>query len=212
MKTETLIEQLAKDLEPVRRGAIERALGWALLGGVVFSLAFLMAWLGLRPMDVALTAGSFWMKALYTLTLAGSGWLMTRRVARPGGRLGRTPYITGAVFGGLVLAGGAQVALAEPATHAALLLGDSWSVCPLRIVVLSTPILVGLMLTMRTLAPTRRMLAGATAGLLAGGLGASLYGLHCPETSAAFVAVWYSLGIAVTALLGALAGPRLLRW
>jgi hypothetical protein len=43
-------------------------------------------------------------------------------------------------------------------------------------------------------------------------LGASGYALACPEASPAFVAVWYSLGVLLTGLLGAALGPRLLRW
>jgi hypothetical protein len=65
---------------------------------------------------------------------------------------------------------------------------------------------------LRQLAPTRLRLAGAGAGLLAGALGATVYGLHCPETGAAFVATWYSLGVATWAAIGAALGPRLLRW
>jgi hypothetical protein len=36
--------------------------------------------------------------------------------------------------------------------------------------------------------------------------------LSCTEESAAFVAVWYSLGIALCGLLGGALGGRLLRW
>jgi len=38
------------------------------------------------------------------------------------------------------------------------------------------------------------------------------YALVCRELSASFVAVWYSVGIGLAALLGALLGPRALRW
>ena len=62
------------------------------------------------------------------------------------------------------------------------------------------------------LAPTRLTLAGALAGLFAGGMGAFVYAFHCPETAAPFVALWYSAGILLTTALGALLGPRLLRW
>jgi hypothetical protein len=65
---------------------------------------------------------------------------------------------------------------------------------------------------LRQLAPTRLTLAGALAGLFAGGAGAFVYAFHCPETAAPFVALWYSAGILLTAGLGALLGPRLLRW
>jgi hypothetical protein len=50
------------------------------------------------------------------------------------------------------------------------------------------------------------------AGLLAGGMGAALYAMHCPDDSPLFVATWYGLAIAVVATLGAVLGSRVLRW
>jgi hypothetical protein len=38
------------------------------------------------------------------------------------------------------------------------------------------------------------------------------YALACPEVSLTFVAIWYSLGIALAGVLGAFLGPRVLRW
>ena len=52
----------------------------------------------------------------------------------------------------------------------------------------------------------------AAAGLAAGAFAATVYCMHCPEVSAIFVLTWYSLGILLAASLGALLGPRLLRW
>jgi hypothetical protein len=68
------------------------------------------------------------------------------------------------------------------------------------------------MLALRSLAPTRLRLAGTAAGLAAGAVGASVYQLHCPELAAPFLGTWYVLGILAPAALGALIGPRLLRW
>ena len=55
-------------------------------------------------------------------------------------------------------------------------------------------------------------MAGAAAGLLAGAVAALVYGLYCEESSAAFVATWYTLGIGACACFGALVGPKVLRW
>ena len=54
--------------------------------------------------------------------------------------------------------------------------------------------------------------AGASAGLLCGGVAAMAYGLSCTETAPVFVATWYSLGMALPAVLGGLLGPWVLRW
>jgi len=64
----------------------------------------------------------------------------------------------------------------------------------------------------RGLAPTRLRLAGAAAGLLSGAVGALVYCLHCPELEAPFLGFWYLLGMLIPTAVGALLGPRLLRW
>jgi hypothetical protein len=69
-----------------------------------------------------------------------------------------------------------------------------------------------MLVALRRGAPLRPGIAGAVAGLCAGGLGAALYATHCIDDSPLFVAVWYSLAIAVVSLVGAVAGSRMLRW
>jgi hypothetical protein len=76
----------------------------------------------------------------------------------------------------------------------------------------ATPALAAALWAVRGLAPTRPRAAGFAAGLLAGSVGACGYALSCPEVSPAFVAVWYTLGIALTGALGAALGTRVLRW
>jgi hypothetical protein len=65
---------------------------------------------------------------------------------------------------------------------------------------------------MRHGAPTRPALAGAVAGLLAGGLGAALYAAHCTDDSPLFVATWYTIAIAGVTIVGSLLGRYFLRW
>jgi hypothetical protein len=84
--------------------------------------------------------------------------------------------------------------------------------CPWSVFLLSLPALAATLALLRQRAPTRLRAAGAAAGLFAGALGAAGYALSCTEESAAFVAVWYTLGIVLSTALGALLGPRVLRW
>ena len=212
MKTEDLIAQLSTGLQAARPGAARRRLALAAGLGAVISLAILLAWLGVQPLGQAMAGGAFWMKAGYTLALGVGGWIATRRLARPDGRLGLAAFAAPAAFALLAVAGVAQLATADSGQHLRLLLGRSWTLCPWLILALSTPVLLTLLIAMRRLAPTRLAMSGAALGLLAGGLGATVYGLHCPETSAAFVTLWYSLGIGLSAALGAVVAPRLLRW
>jgi hypothetical protein len=65
---------------------------------------------------------------------------------------------------------------------------------------------------LRAGAPRSATLAGAAAGLVAGGVGATLYATHCVDDSPLFVALWYTAGVALVTLAGAILGRWLLRW
>jgi hypothetical protein len=190
-----------------------RALLLASLAGALAALIILALWLGFQPLSAAVRARWFWMKAGYALALAVAGYLMLTPLARPGARIGRA----GGMVAGVTLVMMASMAIwrlvdAPPGAAMGLWLGQSWMVCPWRILALAIPVFIGLILGLRRLAPTQLRLAGAAAGLLAGAVAALVYGLYCEESSAAFVATWYTLGVTACALFGALVGPNALRW
>lgn len=213
MKTDDLIESLVADLAPVRPGAVRLGIAATAAAGGAVALALVLVWLGLRP-DLAEAAGGmmFWMKAGYAVVLAAAGFWCAERLARPAGspRPGLTLAIAALAF--VLLLGLGRMAMAPPADRMAMWLGGSWSRCPIYILTLSAPTLVLALLAVRRFAPTRLRMAGAAAGLFAGGVAAAIYGLHCTETSMAFLATWYSLGMALSAAVGAVVGPWALRW
>jgi hypothetical protein len=43
-------------------------------------------------------------------------------------------------------------------------------------------------------------------------IGAAAYAFHCPDDSLPFIALWYGASIAFCAGIGAVLGPRVLRW
>jgi hypothetical protein len=43
-------------------------------------------------------------------------------------------------------------------------------------------------------------------------LAATVYGLHCGESTMVFVGTWYTLGVLGTGVLGAVIGKWALRW
>lgn len=213
MKTEDLIDSLAADLTPVSpRAAAGRIAAAALIGGGV-ALLLVMLWLGLRPdWPQAVGRMMFWMKAGYALVLAGAGFWCAERLARPAGSA-RGGLILSLAALTIVAAIGMTRLMAVPADERMTeWLGGSWMRCPGNILALSIPTLALALLAMRRLAPTRLALAGAGAGLFAGGVAAAAYGLHCPETAPIFLATWYSLGVALSTAAGALVGPVALRW
>ncbi len=101
---------------------------------------------------------------------------------------------------------------ADPARRGEMMLGETWATCPTNIAMLSAPVFVASLWALRDWAPTRLRLAGAAAGLAAGATGAAVYTLHCPELAAPFLGIWYALGMLIPTALGALIGPRVLRW
>jgi hypothetical protein len=213
MKTDELIAALAANAAPVAPGALRRRLALALLVATAAATALVLVWLGMRPdIHFAMRKAAFWIKAGYTLALAACGFSLTLRMGRPGARPGPALAIAPVVFGALAVLAAGELLSAPAGLRIDELMGDSWRVCPFLIVAIAAPVFAAAIWTLRGMAPTRLRLAGASAGLLAGGVGATVYGLHCQEMSAAFVVTWYSLGVAACVAIGALLGPRLLRW
>ena len=213
MKTDELIGLLARDAAPVKSGALPRRLSALAVAGAVVALVIMVPWIGFRSdFPAALADPTFWMKMAYTIGLAAAGFLLAERLSRPGAtsRLGWT--LAAACAAAITALAFMQLVAMPPAEMPAAIMGGSWDSCPWLIFVLALPGLAAILWTMRRFAPTRAALAGAAAGLLAGGVSATVYCLHCDENAAPFVAVWYSLGIAATALTGAIVGSRVLRW
>jgi hypothetical protein len=212
MRTSDLIEILAHDVRPTPPGAVNRKLLMALVAGGLVTFAIVALWLRCQPLLAAAQQPWFWMKAAYTGLLTVAAAVIVRRLSVPGSRIGAAPLAAALVILVMLALGVGQILSAAQAGRLALWLGHTWKVCSPLILVLAIPIYACLIAAIRRLAPTRPALTGAAAGFAAGALAATLYGLHCPEQAAAFVATWYTLGIGAATALGAIAGGRLLRW
>ncbi len=89
-----------------------------------------------------------------------------------------------------------------------MIVGDEWLECLVFIPVIAIlPFAVSIW-AVRKAAPTNLVRAGAFAGLVAGGVSAMAYALHCTDDSLPFVAVWYG-GTIGCVPGGAALGPRL---
>jgi hypothetical protein len=212
MKTDDLIAALTHELEPARKALVARRLMPALAAGLILCAAAMLMMLGARPdLHAAMRLHAFWMKFFYTLSLAVLGLALVMRQARAGANSRGVLFALAAPVAALMVL--ASMELSVPgADTAALVMGRTWMICPWLIASLSVPILALMLAALRQLAPTRLALAGAAAGLVAGAGAATIYGFHCTEMAAPFILIWYTLGIAVAAGLGALLGPSFLRW
>jgi hypothetical protein len=133
-------------------------------------------------------------------------------LSRPGVAAGRGVWGIAASLAGMAVLATWQVLQVDAGAGMQLMLGESWQTCSASIAALSLPLLAALLWMLRGMAPTRPALAGASAGLMAGGLAGLVYSLHCPETAYAFLAVWYVASMGFMVGLGALLGIRMLRW
>jgi hypothetical protein len=211
MKTEALIDFLARGAGAAPRAVAARRLFPAAAVGVTLSILLVMVLMGPVPAAMFSTPAP-WIKLSYATLLAiASGW-MAARLGRPVSRLGVPSLATLAVATAMT-AMGVIAWLATPVeARPAAVMGHSWLTCPWNVLGLSLPALATALWALRGLAPTRPRRAGLAAGLFAGALGAAGYALGCREESTVFVALWYSAGIAASGLIGALIGPRVLRW
>lgn len=213
MKTDDLIAMLATGVAPVDPHLVAKRFATGLLLGGAGAFALMLMGYGIRPdLAQAAQAPMLWVKLGFAFVIAVSSLVLTERLARPGVRPGRAwvgvalPWAAISFMGLVVLMG------APPQERLGLVLGRTWLSCALSISLIASPVFVGLVWALRGLAPTRLGLAGACAGLLAAAVGALVYALHCPEVEAPFLAVWYVLGLLIPTVVGALIGPKLLRW
>ena len=213
MKTDDLIVMLASEAGPVESRVWQRRYALALGAGIIAAALLLVVMLNVRP-DIAEVAmrPSFWAKLAFPGALAIGALVAAIRLSRPGVALGRVSSMLVAPVLVVWLLAAVQLARAEPGGRSVLIWGETWASCPLYVALLSVPTFIALLWVMKTLAPTRLALAGASAGLLAGAVGAVAYALYCPETGVAFLGIWYLVGMLIPTALGAVLGPRLLRW
>jgi hypothetical protein len=211
MKTDDLIGMLARQAGAAPRHAVARTLAPAVLAGAVASLGLVLALKTPVPAAFWLTLAP-WIKLFYGAALSAAALWWVGRSARPGAvqRPARTAVLT-------VLAAMSSLAVASwigtpaPARLAALVGSDPLG-CIRNVALSALPVAAALGIALRRLAPTQLRSAGAAAGLAAGAIGSAIYSLTCTETGIPFTAVWYTAGMVVVAGLGALLGPRVLRW
>jgi hypothetical protein len=212
MKTDHLIRSLTQDLAtpPPRIGA---RLALALLVGFGLAAALFFALLGPRP-DIAeaIRWPRFDFKFVVTLSLAAASLFLVLRLARPATELRAASFAMRIVLLILLTGVGIELMTLPSVWWQTVATGKNATICLRAIPALAVPLLIGVLFALRSGAPTRPALAGAAAGLLAGGLAATLYAAHCTDDSPLFVAIWYSLAIGIVTAAGAIAGRLVLRW
>ena len=214
MNTQQLIHTLASDLQ-TGAGPRRARLRWPRLAALtgLASLASLAAILLLLAPSPHLSHGpgaTIVFSVLAGAALAAGAFWATLKLSYPEGRLGLWWLFL--PLGILLFGLGLEMSDTPSSSWMVRLWGDSPGACFLCVTALSLPILAAALVALRDGAPTHPRLCGAMAGLLAGGIAAALYTLHCPENSLLFVASWHVPAVLTVTFFGALAAGRWLRW
>jgi hypothetical protein len=211
MRTDDLISTLVAEARPVSPAGPRLAA--ALGGGGMTALLIMTAFLG-APLQAVPNTGTtaFAMKLGFTVAVAIISATACLAAGRPGDRpTRRLAYLAVPL---LVVASVAAYELVRTPVvgREALLFGSTYTTCIAAVAGTSLPVLVLTTWVFRALAPTRLALAGFLIGLSSGSAAAVAYALFCPETTASFLLAAYVPAMLVPAVIGALIGPRVLRW
>jgi hypothetical protein len=214
MRTDELIKTLVADYAArPRPRPIGHGLVMAIIGGLAISAALFSITLGLRP-DIVSALGTwrFDMKLADNLVLVIVTTWVVLRLSRPT----TTPpsAMRALVVPAFLLSAAVMYELVTVPASAWLprAMGMNGFVCLANIILLSILPFSAVVYALRQGAPMSPAVAGAAAGLLAGALGATVFAMHCMDDSPLFVAIWYTLGTGLMAMVGLLVGQYVLRW
>jgi hypothetical protein len=213
MKTDDLVALLSASLEPVDRGWAVRTLGVALGAGSILALGITIVGLGVRPDLMTARALIFVViKLFFAVGIVSLALVYLTRLTRPGAQRKTSSFLIAMPF--LVIVGLAAISLGlAPSSHwDRMIAGDQWLECLVSVPIIAIVPFAISVWAVRRAAPTNLARTGAFTGLIAGGVSAMAYAVHCTDDSLPFVAVWYSGTIVLCTLAGAALGPRLLRW
>ena len=212
MDTNELIRAIAADARrpgmPMRRAWQIAVLAAILLAGSVFLLM-----IGPRhDIGEALSTIRFPFKFLVTLTLAASALALLRALSRPTDVAPFRLLLLLLAPALLAFAIATELLVVPPSQWMVRMIGTNSLFCLTFIPLIGIAPLAIFLATLRYGAPSRPATAGAVAGLLAGGVSASFYALHCPDDSPLFLSVWYTAAITILAAVGAIMAPRIAQW
>jgi hypothetical protein len=181
--------------------------------GAVASLVIMFAALGVRTnLSEPGTLVFLGLKILFTGGVVVLSSVCLAKLARPGGEHRTILLPVGVPFVAIMLLAAFSLARASRSHWDIMIGGEQWLECLISIPAIAVVPFGIVIWAVRQAAPTDLKRAGILAGLVAGGVSALGYALHCTDDSLPFVALWYGGTIALCALAGATLGSRLLRW
>ncbi|MDT8853636.1 NrsF family protein [Paracoccaceae bacterium Fryx2] len=210
MKTDELIMALAADTLP-QKSVLQRLARALPIAMGISVAAFALFW-GPRSDIWAALGSAAVLKTVLPLGLVALSGALAVALARPGARHGYRSAALGLLVVLVVAAFFTALAQAGLGGLVAALSTPLLVTCLLSIPVLALPFLAAVFWGLSAGAALHPRLTGAAGGLMAGGLAASVYSIYCDKDMVLFVLPAYSAAIMSISLLGAILGPRLLKW
>lgn len=208
--TDELIAALAREAGEARASApgLHATVLIGIAVAIVAALASVLLVAGVRPdLTAVWPTWIYAFKALGMVLVAGGFAVMARSTMTPGNAVRPVRSLLPAAA--FLLLGTAL----DRSSYPLLGMHDlSVVTCIGTIVLASLPSLAVVLLAMRRGVPTRLRHAGSVAGGLAGSIGALAYTVACVNDGAGYVALWYSVALAIVAAIGAAVGSKALAW
>lgn len=207
----SLIEGLVEELEPVL--TLKPKSGLAIVGIItLIAVITVAATLGVRnDLMIGMADEMFFLRSGMLLMLGIATAMTVVNMARPGvGKLSRGwiwALITAALF---PLTAAIMSAINMPPVEALRPMEGLKCLTVSGIAALA--IGGGLTLWLRQGAPTSPERAGWLIGIASGALGAAAYNIHCPFNDIYYVGLWFTIPVIVSAMIGRLVVPHLIRW
>lgn len=206
-----LIAQLADELEPVR--PLRMGHGFALLAlAAALTIAGVALWQGLwsGPMEGRAAAIFFIANGLIALVGLASARAVVRMAApRVGSRQDGSRWLLAALA---ILPLTALLLAALEGTLAGHDHAADGLHCFLAGTASGAAIAAALVIWLRRGAPVAPNAAGFYTGVAAGALGSFAYGLSCPFDTIGHLGIWHVAPVVISAALGRIAIPPLIRW
>lgn len=213
MKTNELISMLSSQCDPVDTGEVVRSVRIAILVGAAASLLAVVFVLGVRTDLREMHAQVFMVAKLafsLSVVIMASHYLVKH--IRPGGEFRVRFALTVLPFLAAMIIAAISLATAPRSHWETMVFGNDWLECLIAIPTVAIGPFAAIMSAVRLAAPTDLVHTGALAGLVAGGVSATAYALHCMDDLLPFIALWYGGTIISCTVAGAVLGPKLLRW
>lgn len=212
MKTEDFINVLVYDQNSKMQSSIW-PIAIRLATGLIFSFLIFAIFLGVREdFNHVKTDPHVVFKFIFAVSLFGALLPVIISAMRPEADLSQHRRRFALPILVMVIGVTIQLVTSPPDYWLSGMIGRYPGSCLRNIPALAIGPLLALLILLKNGAPSQPIATGSMAGAASGGMAAFIYALHCPDDSALFVALWYSLAIGIVAAIGAFVGSFWLKW